>query len=222
VEDSPIKRRPRKGKRRLHVSPAALEAWRANQAALDPAKSTPARDLVRSMPKRGLPKRSIQAVDFVMYKLGTINKSYPKLLEACFEAQRGSMASLEYETAKRLAAQMILRDTIAAKIMKQGVATSEIVRDQNGKLVGRRIIVHPLLAHLSRLDEQLGITMEQARLSKRSRGQGARDDAITEALTRDARIRAAKNLQLPAADPSILKEEEEEEEKPIDTDPIDA
>jgi hypothetical protein len=183
----------RKQKRKHVMTPARLERNRMN-----PYRS-------------GKRARTVTSLDYIKYQLGRVSKDLPAILDACIEAQKGNLSALEVEVAKRLAADFILRDVMFAKIKSQGISVVEIVRNDEGKPIGKRIRVHPLLEHLNRLNEQLGITMEQACLSKKSRGQGARDAAITSALlSRDARLREARRLQLAAPDPDLLREDDED------------
>lgn len=78
----------------------------------------------------------------------------------------------------------------------------------DGTKIGARFKANPVLEPLRHVDEQLGYTAEQARLSRRSRGQGARDDAIAAALMHDARLREADKARrrLPPADPEVLSD----------------
>jgi hypothetical protein len=184
---------------------------------------TPARILRNRMNrfKSGRRAKTVTPLDYIKFRLGRVSKDLPDVLEACFEAQMGNHSKLDQEIAKRLAANFILHDMMLARIMRQGAAVKEPILDSKGRRVGYRVKPHPLLDATLSLGEQLGVTAEQARVSRRSRGKGARDDAITEALMRDARIRAAKNLQLPPAVPELLREDdpvdtevEEEDEKP--------
>ena len=78
--------------------------------------------------------------------------------------------------------------------------------DTAGRQVGVRVRAHPALAPLRHLDEQLGYTAEQLRITPRSQRTGGRDEAIATALRRDARLRAASKTGLPEPDLELLAE----------------
>ena len=63
-----------------------------------------------------------------------------------------------------------------------------------------------MLEALKHSDEQLGYTAEQARLSPKSRGQGTLDAAVTLAILRDARLRAADKNGLPEPDIELFRQ----------------
>jgi len=157
--------------------------------------------------KHGLYAKSVTPGEVLRARLARADPALPAILDAYVEAQKGNLSPLNLETARGLGEKFIIRDGVVRRILREGVEIREPILDSRGNRIGDRIKANPLIEALLSLDEQLGITAEAARLSPKSAGHGARVDAITSALERDARIRAASNLQLPPADPDILRED---------------
>jgi hypothetical protein len=154
---------------------------------------------------------TVSSVDYIKYRLGRVSKDLPAIIDACFEAQRGNLKPLEQETAKRIASSFILYDMMLKRVMNEGVSIKEPILDAQGNRTGYRRKAHPLLDAIGALADQLGLTAQQACLSRKSRGQDQRDAAITSALlSRDARLREARRLQLAAPDPDLLREGDED------------
>ena len=158
--------------------------------------------------KHGLYAKSVTPDEVLRYRLARADPELPGILDAYLEAQKGNLSPLDLEIAKGFAEKRLVRNQVVMRILREGVEIEEPILNSQGRRVGNHIRANPLFDALKSLDEQLGITVEQARLSRRSRGQGERDDAVSAALLRDARLRAADKSRLPPPDPEILREKE--------------
>lgn len=152
-------------------------------------------------------------LDVLRYRLSQYDPDLPEVFERCIEGyikaiSGGDLSALDEERAAAFATKALIRKKAAEGILEKGAMIEEEQFDKDGDFVGLRVKAHPLLEPLSKLDEQLGYTAEQERLTKRSQGQGARDDALAARLRRDVQLRAANKLGLPAPDPEILRDSE--------------
>jgi len=169
--------------------------------------------------KHGAYAKTVKPSDVLRYRLERVDPELPEVLDAYLEAQKGNLSALDRETAMGLAATAVLRRKMVQEIAKRGVSIEEPIVDEKGKRIGRRIKANPLLESLKAIDERLGLTVEQARLSKRGRGQATKDDAIAQSLARDARLREARKLAaLPPADPELYREASDTKAKDKDDD----
>jgi len=148
--------------------------------------------------------------DIVRYKLEKIDPEAPEIIERFTRAVGGDLSALDSLLAGGMASKEIIRRKMVDEVTARGVVIEESLFNAEGVMVGKRIRANPVLDPLKHADEQLGYTAEAARLTRKSRGEGARDDAIARALQRDARLRAADKTRLPPVDPELLRQTPEE------------
>jgi len=160
--------------------------------------------------KNGRRAEVVTDAEITRYRLQKIDPDAPELIEKFARGIGGDISALDGLLAGGMASKEIIRRKMVEEIAARGVVIEERLLNSEGQEVGRRVRPNPMLESLKHADEQLGYTAEAARLTRKSRGQGARDDAIAEATKRDARLRASDKSRLPPADLEILRQTPEE------------
>jgi len=160
--------------------------------------------------KHGRCAEVVTDAEITRYRLQKIDPEAPELIEKFARGIGGDTSALDGLLAGGMASKEIIRRKMVEEIAERGVVIEERLLNSEGEEVGRRVRANPMLEPLKHVDEQLGYTAEQARLTRKSRGEGARDDAIARALKRDARLRASDKTRLPPVDLELLRQTPEE------------
>ncbi len=155
--------------------------------------------------KHGLTARVVTAKDALRYRLEGIDPNAPQILEAFVKAIGGDARALDAIMADGMASTEVVRRKMLDEIERRGVVVEDVMIGSDGKELGRRVRANPVLEPLQKANEQLGMTAADLRLTKKSRGEGERDDALASALRRDAQLRAGNKGGLPAADIEVFR-----------------
>lgn len=137
-------------------------------------------------------------------RLRKLDPEAPELIEAMVKAAGGG----DLDVPTRIAATAmieteILRRRAVDAVKEDGIRVEDEMFDRDGKVYGTRKKAHPLLEHIHRFNEDVGATAEQMQVTKKSKGEGARDDAITRMLEHDAQLRSADKSRFPMPGPAI-------------------
>lgn len=164
--------------------------------------------------KHGRRAEVVTQDEVTRYRLEKIDPDAPELIEKYTRAIGGDLSELDSLVAAGMASKEIIRRKLVEEIGARGVIIEEVFVGEDGKILGRKIKANPVLDHLKHTDEQLGLTAEQAQLSRKSRGAGAVDAALAARLLHNARLRAYRaeqvaagneDLGLPALDPEVFR-----------------
>jgi len=107
----------------------------------------------------------------------------------------------------------LVRRDLAANVKRQGSIVRETILSSSGEPAGERLRVHPGVDPMIRISESLGMTSTARRLDPKSRGEGARDEALAAHLQRDKALRGltiaekSKMAPPPEDDPPIIDSE---------------
>lgn len=166
-----LKRKPgrRKGKR---ASPRARAACRANPW------------------KHGRYAVTVTRREVARFDLEMKIPGAAAVAEAYHAALDGDMSALDPIAARALTESELLRRRLVDDVGSRGVLVAEDQFGTDGRVVGSRLRAHPGLEAIGRFAEQLGHTAEDMQLTRKSRGEGARDAAIAARLARDEMLRS--------------------------------
>lgn len=85
----------------------------------------------------------------------------------------------------------MIRRGLAGDIRRDGTTLHEsIISPVSGVEIGSRVRVHPGIEPLTKISDSLGFVSNARRLDPRSKGEGAKDEALTKMLARDNALRA--------------------------------
>jgi hypothetical protein len=117
----------------------------------------------------------------------------------------GDLSKIDPVSVTALAGTEIIRRMAEDEVHSRGVLIEEALLDSRGNAVGIKVKANPAVEALISINEQLGHTAEDLQLSRKSRGEGARDAAVAMALRRDALLRSLdKNrMALPPERPQL-------------------
>jgi hypothetical protein len=156
--------------------------------------------------KHGLRATIATAVDARREKMvATFGADAPAVVEAFQEAiDSGDLAGTNAIAVQSLAETEILRRKVVDEIAATGLVVSDVLFNEDGEPIGQRLRAHPLLDPLRHMNDTLGHTAADMQLSRKSRGEGAKDEAIAAMLKRDEMLRGiskdAMALPPPAED----------------------
>lgn len=106
-----------------------------------------------------------------------------------------------------MAQKEMIRRQIVEDVRKRGVIVEEQLIDKDGRELGIRVKAHPGLEPMRHLDEQLGHTADQMQLTRKSRGEGAVNEAMAFRIKRDEELRRLDRPRRPLAPaPAALPE----------------
>lgn len=125
----------------------------------------------------------------------------PAITKAYVSGFAGDLTEVEQIAAVGLASQELVRRQLFERIQDDGAIVKESVTDSDGRVVADRLRVHPGIEQMRKLGEAAGFVASEQRLTPKSRGEGARDDAIAKMLARDAMLRAYPKDRMPAPPP---------------------
>lgn len=126
------------------------------------------------------------------YRLAKVDPELPDLFDRYVRAMGEELSAADLELAIGMTQKTMIRRWILEEIIERGVEVEEVLKDSNGKEVGRRIRANPLISAMIRLDRQRGITADEAGFSRRGRAQDSEERTVTAARCREARLQAAE------------------------------
>jgi hypothetical protein len=145
-------------------------------------------------------------------RLRKLDPAAPDIYRAIEDAQEGrGLDGVDAVQRVALLEGELVRRRMVDDVRSRGVVLEESLFDKDGRAVGARVRANPLLEPLAKAQEAVGATADQMRLTKKSRGEGARDDATAAFLARDADLRAgleARRAQLREAAITVEAETE--------------
>lgn len=123
--------------------------------------------------------------------------------DAYLAADDGDFSALDPIHAKAMAETELLRRAMVREVQRRGVVIDEVLTDKDGNVVGSRPKANPVFEPMRHLDEQLGHTADQLRLTPKSRGQEAKALELAAAFRaqRDAALRALDRPRRPLPPP---------------------
>ena len=139
--------------------------------------------------KHGRYAKSVTLIEARARKLSEKDPDLVYLTEGFREALEGSLDGSNSVAALSLAETESRRRKVSDQINEDGVVLEEVLFDKNGEIVGSRKRAHPLLEVERALARDLGHTAADMQLTKKSRGEGAKDEALAAMLRRDAQLR---------------------------------
>lgn len=114
----------------------------------------------------------------------------PAVVKAYSDAiESGDLTGIEAIAVRGLADLEGIRRGIVEDVRRRGPVFEEAIVSPLGDVVGTKVRVHPGVDTVVRVSEQLGFSSEARRLDPKSRGEGARDDAVAAMLKRDQFLR---------------------------------
>lgn len=135
-------------------------------------------------------------VDLRISKLRKLDPEGPAIYKAIEDAQTGGgMEGAEAVQRIAYVEGELTRRKMVDEVHARGVLIEEKLFDKDGREVGSRLKSNPLLEPLAKAQEATGGTADAMRLTKKSRGSGAVDDAQAEFLRRDLELRAGLALR---------------------------
>lgn len=140
--------------------------------------------------KHGRYAQTVTAVEGRRAKLAEKDPEFVDVFDAYAEAlTTGDLSQPNAIAALSLAEAEKRRRQVSDTITEDGVTVVEELFDNAGRKIGERLRAHPLLEHERALSKDLGHTATDAQLTKKSRGEGAKDEALATMLRRDALLR---------------------------------
>lgn len=134
--------------------------------------------------------------------LRQIHPQAPELFRTVFKAAAtgGDLDEYSQLSAEGMVQTALLRGHAIEKIVEDGIVVEERGYDAQGQTKVIRRKAHPLLERVIQMSEQLGFTAEQMQMTRKSRGEGEKNAAVTAMLTRRTLLRSAdKGRMLPPA-----------------------
>jgi len=103
----------------------------------------------------------------------------------------------------------LIRRDMVSKVARQGSVLKEgILSPTTGEVLGERLKLHPAVEPVAKFSELLGFVSSARRLDPKSRGEGARDEALTRLMQRDRLLRGmSKDAMAPPPDDDVIDAE---------------
>ena len=154
--------------------------------------------------RHGATAKVVTPLEGRMSRLKKLHKDAPQIFADIVESlSGGDHGRADAMAASALVETEILRRSAVDQIRADGVAVREPIRTAEGVEIGSRLRANPLLESVRHMNEQLGVTADALQLTRKSRGEGARDTAVIAMLARDAMLRAYDKSLCPAPGPII-------------------
>jgi hypothetical protein len=153
-------------------SPATPKKKRRRKWRMTPARR--AANRVRAW-KHGRRARVVTVQEGRLAQLRKIHPDLPEVIAAAVAAMGGDLSDMQQLGAQALAQTEILRRQLVRTIATDGLTVTDHVLNREGELVRTKIRAHPLLETTQQLQELLGFTAEQMRLTAKSRGEREKD-----------------------------------------------
>jgi hypothetical protein len=133
-----------------------------------------------------------------------INPDAPEIMES-YAAQltTGDTSGVDALTVAALTETELVRRGAYREIRERGVIVQEAIIGPDGQVRSDvvRLKANPAMEYALKLSEQVGATADQMRLSRKSGGEGAVNDALAKRLARNAMLLGADPEGLPAPAP---------------------
>lgn len=123
---------------------------------------------------------------------------------------KGEILATDFLTIRGLSELELIRRDMASRVADDGsILRDAVVSPATGEIIGERLRLHPGVEGVARFSELLGHTSAARRLDPKSRGEGARDDAVAKMLARDKLLRDSmmKKSLPPPEDDEVLEPE---------------
>lgn len=140
--------------------------------------------------------------------LARVRKRSPEataVYEAVVEAQAGNMAAMNPMFANAIAESELMRRQAVDEVQARGVLVREDLVNADGQVIGSRVKQNPAAEVALELNKQLGATVQDQLLSRKSRGEGAVDMALAARLARDLMLRQVDKSRMPPPAPIETK-----------------
>lgn len=125
------------------------------------------------------------------YKLQRIHPDLPELIERYTRAiSDGLPQEVDPITVQALVSKELMRRKLMQSVDDKGVLLSDKFFNKEGDVVGERYKAHPALEAIRWMDEQLGHTATDAQITRKSKGEGQRNQAETREIERRTRLAA--------------------------------
>ncbi|MEX0881213.1 MAG: hypothetical protein WEB59_07990 [Thermoanaerobaculia bacterium] len=149
--------------------------------------------------KHGLRSRVVTVVEGRTAQLAKLHPEAPGLMAATVQALTdGGLDEVNAIAAQAFVETEILRRKSVDRILEDGVTVRDGLIDKDGTEIGHRLKAHPLFEPVRHMQNSLGYTGAEMRLTSKSRGEGDRDDAITKRLLeRRAFLQAYDKSKMP-------------------------
>ncbi len=159
--------------------------------------------------KHGRRAKVVTVAEARIAQLRKIHPEAPEILAAALEAINGGNLDDVNKLGARAftEAELIRRDTVD-RIRQDGVTVEDQILNNDGAAIGVRTKAHPLFEPMTKLYAILGYTAPDMQMTRKSRGEGDKDAAITAMLKRRALLLSAdKNRMLPPAKDDAIESE---------------
>ncbi len=155
--------------------------------------------------KHGRRAQVVSVVEARLSRLTKVHEDAPRIFADIVDAMEGNgFDGVNLMGAQAITETEILRRQAVDKVNDDGVTVTDQLLSKDGEVIGERLRAHPLLEHVHRFNETLGFTAADMQLSRKSRGEGEKDAAMTAMLKRDAMLRSADKSDFPLPPSKLL------------------
>lgn len=133
-----------------------------------------------------------------------IHPDAPRVIAAAFAAVDGDFSETDKIAAQSIAETELIRREVVKTIGEEGVLMDDdlVMMGKDGpERVGVRRKANPALDHLHELNKTLGHTAPELGLTRKSRGEDTRNQAIAKAFERDQMLRGLDRSLMPGPPP---------------------
>jgi hypothetical protein len=147
--------------------------------------------------KHGRYARSVTLIEQRASELERVRPGAAGVMGAFFEAlEGGDTSGADALGAVSLTESEMTRQDIFKRLRDDGLTVIETLMDKDGREIGQRMKAHPLLESGLKIVGVLGHTASDMQLTRKSRGEGAKDEAIAASLKRDLFLRGLDKAAL--------------------------
>ena len=157
--------------------------------------------------KHGGRAEAVTMRDVQRERMRKIRRDAPEIMEAYSnQLSTGDSSGTDALLVAALTETELVRRAAFQEIRKRGVNIQEAVIGPDGTVRTDvvKLKANPALEHARWMSEHVGATADQMRLSRKSGGEGAVNDALAKRLAHDAMLRGADPEGLPAPAPRRL------------------
>jgi len=156
----------------------------------------------------------VKLPEVVKARLRKLDPEAPELIAEFVDAvAAGRLDESTKLFARSLVEHEMLRAKVVEKIAEDGLTTKDLLLDLNGKVYGEKVRAHPLLEFVHKLQASNLATAEALQMTRKSRGEGHRDAAMTRFLERRTLLQEQRHRMLPPASRA-------DDDEPIDVTPL--
>jgi hypothetical protein len=151
--------------------------------------------------KHGLRAETVSFMEAETTKLSKMHSDAPFIAESYRQAiMEGKPRETEALSVVAMAQNEVTRRKMVEAVEEKGVLVEDDLVNSEGKKIGIKYKANPVLEHLAEMNRTLGHNVTDLQLSKKSRGEGARDDALRKLAERSELLRSGdKSLPPPMA-----------------------